>query len=174
MSHQLHNPSLCPKRLNLPIYQYDLPKRGYVIAWGTCLTSCPTSWHPTANTTGFFDVANNRARILSNLLFCSVSLIAFSRQNSSLRWGGVHERCPNSSSEEYSSKVLCQMKFKPGIITLVCQNLLGVLLGGNQDLLRSLGPSISFRKELSWIGEVLQRPWLASSPLVHSWQDSTL
>lgn len=78
----------------------------YVRACGTCFTSSPMSWHPTARTTGFFDVERSRARVLRSLLFCSVNFMALLRQKSSLRWGGVHDKWPDSSSEEYSSNVL--------------------------------------------------------------------
>ena len=107
MSHQFHNLGLCPQRLYFPNHrQSHTYIGGYDRACGTCLTSCPISWHPTANTSGFFDVESNRARVLRSLLFCSVSFIALSRQKSSLLCGGVQLKCPLSNSDEYSSNVL--------------------------------------------------------------------
>lgn len=92
------------------LLQVLIGREKYVLAWGTYFTSCPTSWHPTANTIGFFDVASNRARIFNSLLFWSSNLLAFSRQKSSLRCGGVQDKWPDSSSEEYSSNVLLSVQ----------------------------------------------------------------
>lgn len=146
-----------------------------LITLGTCFTSCPISWHPTANTTGSFDVDSNRARTLSNLLFCSVSLLAFSLQNSSLRWGGVQERWPDSSSDEYSSNVLAYQNPSPSDhgITLIRRNSLGALLEGRRDLLIFLGPSIFFRITPWWNSTIFPPPWLVNSPREHSSRDST-
>jgi hypothetical protein len=87
---------------------------------GQVLTSQPTSLHAMAKTC--LSVSQLLPRISASFfgssdLFSVRILAAFSVQNVGDRCGGLHRKCPARTSDEYSSKVVCELVYSSKIST---------------------------------------------------------